>query len=77
MDSRSNSSGGGPGHEQHDRDEDATKPTGSDVDPAVVQPGSKADPSTTPEWDEHVEGYFNQDVTPGEALPMATDEAKE
>jgi hypothetical protein len=54
-----------------------TVPTGSDLDPAVVQPGSEADPSTEPEWGEHVKEYFNQDVTPGEALPKATDEAKE
>lgn len=56
---------------------DAKKPTASDVDPPVARPGSKADPSTAPEWGEHVKGYFNQDVTPGEALPKATDEAKE
>lgn len=52
-------------------------PTGSAMDPAAVQPGTKADPSTGLPWGEHVKKYFNQDVTPGEALPMATDEAKE
>lgn len=51
--------------------------TGSDMDPVPVAPGSKADPSTKPAWNEHVEEYFNQDATHGEAVPMATHEAKE
>jgi hypothetical protein len=52
-------------------------PTGSKLDRDVVQPGSTADPSREAEWGEHVKEYFNQDVTPGEALPKATDEAQE
>ena len=46
------------------------------MDPVVVQPGSKADPSTAPEWTDHVKVYFNADATPGEALPSASHEAK-
>ena len=64
---------------------DATKTDGgaamdthkvSDMNPPVVKPLSKADPSVDPEWNEHVEEYFNQDAHPGEAVPMATHEAK-
>ncbi len=51
--------------------------SGSDVDPVDVTPGSKADPSAEPEWEDHVQEYFNQDAHPGEAVPMATHEAKE
>jgi hypothetical protein len=47
------------------------------MDPPVVQPLSKADPSVASDWNEHVHGYFNQDAHPGEAVPMATHEAKE
>jgi hypothetical protein len=65
--------------------DDAKKPneprtdvsSGSDLNPAVVQPGSKADPSRDAEWGEHVKGYFNREVIPGEALPKASEEAKE
>jgi hypothetical protein len=65
---------------------DATKTDGlaateprkvSDMNPPVVKPLSKADPSVDAEWNEHVEEYFNQDAHPGEAIPMATHEAKE
>lgn len=49
----------------------------SEMDPVVSKPGSKADPSTAPDWEGHVQDYFNQDATPGEALPTATHEAKE
>lgn len=49
----------------------------SDMDPVVVTPGSKADPSVQPAWEDHVQDYFNQDAHPGEAVPMATHEAKE
>lgn len=49
----------------------------SEMDPGVVQPGSKADPSTAPEWKDHVKDYFNADATPGEALPGASHEAKD
>ena len=54
----------------------SSRPTGSDMDPVVVKPGSRADPSVAPEWNEHVEEYFNQDAHPGEAVPMAAHEAK-
>lgn len=52
-------------------------PHSSDMNPPVVPPLSKADPSVAPEWDEHVHGYFNGDAHPGEAVPSATHEAKE
>lgn len=52
-------------------------PSGSEMDPVPVKPGSKADPSVAPGWEEHVQDYFNQDATPGEAVPMATHEAKQ
>lgn len=48
----------------------------SEMDPVVVQPGSKADPSTSPDWTDHVKDYFNADATPGEALPSASHEAQ-
>ena len=50
---------------------------GSSMDPPVVQPLRKADPSVASDWNEHVHEYFNQDAHPGEAVPMATHEAKE
>lgn len=50
--------------------------TGSDMDPVVVKPGSDVDPSTAPDWKEHVAEYFNEDTTHGEALPTASHEAK-
>lgn len=49
----------------------------SDMDPVVVQPGSEADPSTKPGWNEHVKDYFNEEAGPGEPIPTASHEAKE
>ena len=49
----------------------------SEVANGVVKPLSKADPSVAPDWNDHVQEYFNQDAHPGEAVPMATHEAKE
>ena len=51
--------------------------SGSDLDPIPVAPGSKADPSTKPAWNDHVEEYFNQETTHGEPIPTATHEAKD
>ncbi len=59
------------------KSDDATGVTnGSEATP-VVKPLSKADPSVAPDWNDHVQEYFNQDAHPGEAVPMATHEAKE
>ncbi|MBM0205253.1 hypothetical protein JNW90_21065 [Micromonospora sp. STR1s_5] len=56
----------------------ARKPSdGSAMNPVTVEPLSKADPSVEPEWNEHVQEYFNQDAHPGEAIPTASHEAKE
>ena len=49
----------------------------SEMDPVIIRPGSKADPSVAPDWQDHVQEYFNQDAIEGEAIPMATHEAKE
>ena len=54
-----------------------TTTDGSEMDPPVATPGSGADPSTAPDWEEHVHGYFNQDAVPGEANPSASHEAKD
>jgi hypothetical protein len=52
-------------------------PAVSDMNPPIVTPLSEDDPSVAPDWEEHVQEYFNQDAHPGEAVPMATHEAKE
>ncbi len=60
------------------KSDDATGATnGSEAAPTVVKPLSKADPSVAPDWNDHVQEYFNQDAHPGEAVLMATHEAKE
>ena len=66
-----------PRSKDADLAEAGSTPKASDMNPPVVPPLSEADPSVAPEWDEHVHGYFNQDAHPGEAVPMATHEAKE
>lgn len=65
----------GPNERDTDRD-DAATPSPSGMSPRVVRPLSEADPSTSPKWDEHVDGYFNADAHPGEAQPTASHEAK-
>ena len=49
----------------------------SDMDPPVVQPLTDADPSVAPDWNEHVQEYFNEEPHRGEAVPTASHEAKE
>ena len=51
--------------------------SGSDMDPPVVKPLSEADPSVAPDWNEHVQEYFNEDAHSGEPIPTAAHEAKE
>ncbi len=59
------------------KSDDSTGAMNGSVAAPVVKPLSKADPSVAPDWDDHVHGYFNQDAHPGEAVPMASHEAKE
>jgi phage/plasmid primase-like uncharacterized protein len=59
------------------KSDDATGATNGSEAAPVVKPLSKADPSVAPDWNDHVQEYFNQDAHPGEAVPMATHEAKE